>query len=146
VKSTGKRPHKIRDFRFRFGKIDGEHFKRPPCQLALQFLHGGHLVAAGLAPGRPEIQQDNFAAVIRKVDRRAFQVLEHETRRLAAGPRLEIGSRGSRPKHRESERGDTAAQQKSTTAHMIASAADASEPPPAPGLADQADASSREVI
>ena len=81
--------------------VDGDHLEIGTAQLRLELVEGRHLLAAGHAPGRPEIDQDCLALEIGKAqglplragegdDRRRLGSAAHaDGRHLALGQRLQ---------------------------------------------------------
>ena len=61
-----------------------EHFKSAIAVLFLELDEPRHLLVAGAAPGRPEIEQNNFAAVIGEVRDIAAGIFEFEVGRYVA--------------------------------------------------------------
>src|SRR5207245_1172277 len=77
-------------------EVDGEDREGLARELVLQPLHRGHLLAAGFAPGCPEIEHYHLAAVIGELVLFPLQVAQREGRRGAAAPGLQLAARGPR--------------------------------------------------
>src|SRR2546428_4966378 len=73
--------------------------------LAIESLYRGHLLLARPAPGGPEVQEDDLAAIVRQPLRLPLQVRQAEVgRRHAHDERLVLGA--LEPDHAERERED----------------------------------------
>src|SRR2546427_766437 len=59
-------------------------------KLVLQPLHRGHLLAAGIAPGGPEIDHHDLAAVVGELVLLALEIAQREGRRRAAAPGFQL--------------------------------------------------------
>src|SRR4030095_17179286 len=61
---------------------DSHHLKFPVFELLVQRLHFGHFLDTGQAPGTPDIQKHNLAAVIAELNYTALLILDGKIRRL----------------------------------------------------------------
>src|SRR5262249_20109980 len=61
---------------------DSHHLEFPVFELLVQRLHFGHFLDTGLAPGTPDIQKHNLAAVIAELNHTALLILDRKIRRL----------------------------------------------------------------
>src|SRR6266849_1113845 len=59
-------------------------------ELVLQPLHGGHLLAAGIAPSRPKIEHHDLAPIVGELVLLALEIAQREGRRRAAPPELQL--------------------------------------------------------
>src|SRR5262249_37416666 len=84
--------------------VDREDREAARVQRATQALDARHLLAAGFAPGRPEVHQHHPAAKVLEALRLAVERRELERRRRAAGPGLErLRLRGQRAEGEQEE-------------------------------------------
>src|SRR6185369_5149466 len=72
--------------RLRFAVVHREHREWLSREALLQPLHRRHLLAAGLAPRRPEVHEDDLAPVVGERVLAAGEVAEREGRRLDVVP------------------------------------------------------------